>query len=474
MIYVGAVWMFMDHQNQPILEKVWIAAITDDAILTTIYNSDLFRNIHGSLTFLRQTQKKADYGDYQSLLLSVNQFGEKAFQCSYSKPALSMKGWRRCREKEIQQALTPEVVGRFLSQDSSNIYDTVQAVSHALQFALSSRLTWRAIADSPHQILQSWQIHPFLQNLRMNLTSMERVYADVDGDLATDFDIVNFVLLPNNSFSGVKVGSLERDDTQEIKFSIDQKAIVWPRRFKQMIPQSRCSESCQPGYAKVVKERELVCCYACAPCKGGTISTQEAPKLSPAGSSRKGPEAPALSWGITRFTFGLDWAFESLFRPSTPAPGRKGRKWDRAAEAVDAALLLAEAQKKRGSHPARGAPSEPTTPQPSRGWNHVAAAGHRSHCVAHSQGPIPADTAAAGCSQDPTAALRSPQLRPESEAGPAPKATGSRVWPQLSKVPSGPEAPTGLRSRWQKKALTNIPGRRSEQECAVSSHAVID
>ncbi|KAJ6652076.1 hypothetical protein lerEdw1_013541 [Lerista edwardsae] len=234
MIYVGAAWIFMDHQNEPMLEKVWIAAITDDSILTTIYNNGLLRFIHGSLTFLRQTQRKADYGHYKSVVLSVKQFGEEAFQCSYSKPALSMKGWVRCREKETQQALTQEVVGRFLSQDSSNIYGTVQAVIHALQVALSSRLTWRAIADSPHQMMQSWQLHPFLQNLRMNLTSMEGVYLDADGGLATDFDIVNFVQLPNNSFSGVKVGNLERDDTQEIKFSIDQDAIVWPRHFKQV------------------------------------------------------------------------------------------------------------------------------------------------------------------------------------------------------------------------------------------------
>ncbi|KAJ6651766.1 hypothetical protein lerEdw1_020017 [Lerista edwardsae] len=231
MVFVESVWWYMDHQNKPILEKVWIAAFTDDSILTMIYTSGLLRFIHGSLTFLRQTQKKADYGTYQSLLLSMEQFGMNAFQCSYSKPALSMKGWLRCREKETQQALTPEKVGRFLSFDSSNVYSTVQAVSHALKVALSSRLTWRAITDSPHQMLQSWQLHPFLQHLRMNLTSMEGIYLDADGDLATDFEIVNFVLLPNNSFSGVTVGSLERE---EIKFSIDQKAIVWPRRFKQV------------------------------------------------------------------------------------------------------------------------------------------------------------------------------------------------------------------------------------------------
>ncbi|KAJ6651779.1 hypothetical protein lerEdw1_019152 [Lerista edwardsae] len=231
MIIVATAFQHMDVENKSILEAVWIAAFTDDSILRLIYHTGYLRKIHGSLTFLRQTQRKGDDADDQSLSVSNQQFVKKAFHCSYSKPALSIKGWVRCREKETQQALPQEVVGRFLSQDSSNIYSTVQAVSHALQVALSSRLSWRVIADSSHQMLQSWQLHPFLQHLRMNLTSMEGVYVDADGDLATDFDIVNFVLLPNNSFSGVTVGSLERE---EIKFSIDQKAIVWPRRFKQV------------------------------------------------------------------------------------------------------------------------------------------------------------------------------------------------------------------------------------------------
>ncbi|KAJ6651734.1 hypothetical protein lerEdw1_020668 [Lerista edwardsae] len=158
MAFVAGVFMVVDLPNKQILEKVWIAAVTDDFNLRLIYSSGSLRYLHGSLTFLRQTQKKADYGHYQSLPISIKQFGMNAFQCSYSKPASSMKGWRRCREKERQQALTPEEVGRVLSQDSSNIYGTVQAVIHALQVALSSRLNWRAIADSPHQMLQSWQV----------------------------------------------------------------------------------------------------------------------------------------------------------------------------------------------------------------------------------------------------------------------------------------------------------------------------
>ncbi|XP_070812488.1 vomeronasal type-2 receptor 26-like, partial [Pituophis catenifer annectens] len=43
----------------------------------------------------------------------------------------------------------------------------------------------------------------------------------------------------------------------------------------QSLPQSKCVQSCHPGFVKRAREGEPVCCYDCVPCPEGTFSTQE-------------------------------------------------------------------------------------------------------------------------------------------------------------------------------------------------------
>ncbi|XP_066469199.1 vomeronasal type-2 receptor 26-like [Tiliqua scincoides] len=223
--------------------KIWIAVSLQDISLRLSYVVADIQHLHGSLSFSIQERRSTEYDNFESLFSTIRLFGEKAFHCFDSRPVLSVKGYIRCTEKERRESLAQDVIERVLSQDSYSIYNTIQAVA---------------------------QLHPFLSNSHFYNTSMDGVYLDED-----NFDIVNFVAFPNQSIARVKVGSLERKNFQEIQFTIDQDAIVWPKAFNQNLPRSRCTESCWPGYAKVMKEGEPVCCYNCAPCKGGTVAAQE-------------------------------------------------------------------------------------------------------------------------------------------------------------------------------------------------------
>ncbi|XP_073494038.1 vomeronasal type-2 receptor 26-like [Phyllobates terribilis] len=56
---------------------------------------------------------------------------------------------------------------------------------------------------------------------------------------------------------------------------LNKSAIVWEKKFsKLLIPRSVCSDICQPGNRKSIREGQPVCCYDCLPCPEGQISNQ--------------------------------------------------------------------------------------------------------------------------------------------------------------------------------------------------------
>ncbi|XP_077187419.1 vomeronasal type-2 receptor 26-like [Paroedura picta] len=266
----------VEKRGNSLVGKVWITTDLHDINLRVFLRIFETHHIHGAFSFLTRANVNTNYDNFNSFLFTVNKIGRGAFQCFDSNPGLSVKRWERCREKEEREAPSLDVLEMILSQDSYSIYNSIQVVAQALNAACSTRSHWTLKGRWKRcQKLQPWQLHPFQRNLQSYNNATEGVYFGENGDMAVDFDIVNWVATPNRSIKRVKVGSVERRGVEEIKFTIDQDIIVWPEWFNETQPESRCTESCPPGYTKLIKEGEPLCCYDCAPCVEGTMSTQE-------------------------------------------------------------------------------------------------------------------------------------------------------------------------------------------------------
>ncbi|KAM6449030.1 vomeronasal type-2 receptor 26-like [Liasis olivaceus] len=135
---------------------------------------------------------------------------------------------------------------------------------------------WEQAFDCPLHISSVNEDNKLLctgdENIVFNNSMGDPISFDENGELLTGFDVVNWITFPNNSFTRVKVGTLEPQAPPGRELTLNDKQIVWHRSFNQVLPLSVCNGHCYPGYSRKKKEGEKFCCYDCVPCPEGQIS----------------------------------------------------------------------------------------------------------------------------------------------------------------------------------------------------------
>ncbi|XP_061447693.1 vomeronasal type-2 receptor 26-like [Rhineura floridana] len=143
------------------------------------------------------------------------------------------------------------------------------------------------LADSPSKEGRRWLFVPkyrrafslarfdALPSKLLEGSAGDTVSFDENGQLLADFDVINWVTFPNNSFVRVKVGRLEPHAPLGKELTLNDDQILWHRRFNQVQPISVCNDNCYPGYSRKKKEGERFCCYDCVPCPEGMISDKK-------------------------------------------------------------------------------------------------------------------------------------------------------------------------------------------------------
>ncbi|CAB1349295.1 unnamed protein product [Coregonus sp. 'balchen'] len=118
---------------------------------------------------------------------------------------------------------------------------------------------------------EPWQLMYYLKNVWFDVPHTKEPLFFKDGDVDGYYDIINWQVKGDGEVSYVTIGQFNSTAAPEAMMTINNASIVW-NNDELETPRSVCSESCQPGTRKGIRQGEPVCCFDCIPCADGEIS----------------------------------------------------------------------------------------------------------------------------------------------------------------------------------------------------------
>ncbi|XP_031716871.1 vomeronasal type-2 receptor 1 [Anarrhichthys ocellatus] len=155
-----------------------------------------------------------------------------------------------------------------------SVYKAVYAVAHALHNLEHCEdgqgpFIGKSCADITN--FEPWQLMYYLKNVRFKVPHTDEEIYFEGGDVEGSYDIINWQVNSHGKISYVTVGSYNGSAAPEDRMTITNDSIVWNNEMLEP-PRSVCSENCQPGTRKGIRQGEPVCCFDCIPCADGEIS----------------------------------------------------------------------------------------------------------------------------------------------------------------------------------------------------------
>ncbi|XP_060541318.1 vomeronasal type-2 receptor 26-like [Pantherophis guttatus] len=267
-------------------DKVWIFPAQMEFTSVSFQRNSNIEFICGALSFAVSSKELLGFDTFlqtRNIFILENEnsfskvFWEQAFECSFSNFTLDPKSQKRCTGEEKLETLPSSAFELSMTGQSYSIYNAVYAMAHALQAMLTPHSKHRAMAGSGKQKLlnhQVWQFHHHLRKISFNNSAGENMSFDQNGKVTSGFDIMNWVIFPNQTFLKIKVGKVHPSAQLESPLSLSEDDIVWPNTFNQSQSLSLCNEPCSLGHNKIKIEGKPFCCYNCLRCPEGKIANQ--------------------------------------------------------------------------------------------------------------------------------------------------------------------------------------------------------
>ncbi|XP_029435916.1 uncharacterized protein LOC115077771 [Rhinatrema bivittatum] len=188
-------------------------------------------------------------------------------------------GQLHCHIKQSQQTAPFRVLVKRSHRDRLDPYPYVLGIQQkkiyeSSKFSPSAQpCNLQPVAPRMEEELEEimMKFNQYIKEVHFKTPDGDEIFFDEKGNVPAHYDILNWILLPNDLFSSRSVGKFNLSASRGQQLFVNQSAILWNPYFTET-PHSVCSESCVPGYRKVLQRLKPVCCFDCIPCSEGEFS----------------------------------------------------------------------------------------------------------------------------------------------------------------------------------------------------------
>ncbi|XP_032746597.1 vomeronasal type-2 receptor 116-like [Rattus rattus] len=277
-IYTDITFIFFETENtyrKFTLGKVWV---TTSKLLGPKYSEyNMLSLSHGILTFSPHYGEILGFTKFMQEATPIkypdDSFLHFVWSLSFNCPLSDCKILENCMPNASLELLPGKIFDMVISEESYNVYNAVYTIANSLHEMILNQCQIQPQANKNRNTYFPWQLHPFLKNIQVINSAGDHVVLDWKRKTDPEYDITNLWNLPTGLSVFVNVGKYSPSSPQGQRLSLSEYMIQWPIEFTE-IPQSVCSESCTPGFRKVIQEGKLTCCFDCIPCQENEISNE--------------------------------------------------------------------------------------------------------------------------------------------------------------------------------------------------------
>ncbi|XP_071216122.1 vomeronasal type-2 receptor 1 [Salvelinus alpinus] len=215
-----------------------------------------------------------DYGRALRLAKEMTKAAvEQGGNTSLSRAVRGVPEWL-CSGKESLEKLNNTYSDVTQLRITYSVYKAVYTVAHALhnmEICEPGLGPFNNNSCADITKFEPWQLMYYLKNVWFQVPHTEEPLFFQDGDVDGYYDIINWQVKGDGEISYVTIGQFNSTAAPDAMMTINNASIVW-NNDELETPRSVCSESCQPGTRKGIRQGEPVCCFDCIPCADGEIS----------------------------------------------------------------------------------------------------------------------------------------------------------------------------------------------------------